>query len=103
MCLELSEVAHFRGWPTSRGVDLYSWNIENEYEGQGGSKHIDTGGVGTFTIDASTPGQRAEYVGVASDNDASCIAWITVSQFDGTPGGAVRNLDFGGFLIFTFG
>lgn len=39
-------------------------------------------------MDQSTPGLRAEYVGISNNNDATCIAWITIEQFDGTRGGA---------------
>lgn len=41
-----------------------------------------------MTVDQSTPGLRAEYIAVSNNNDATCIAWITVQQFDDTRGGA---------------
>lgn len=31
---------------------------------------------------------RAEYISVSNNNDATCIAWIAVQQFDKTSGGA---------------
>jgi hypothetical protein len=39
-------------------------------------------------IGQDTPGVRAEYVGLAAAKNAICIAWVTVSQYDGTQGGA---------------
>jgi hypothetical protein len=39
-------------------------------------------------VDQSVGGRRAGYISVSNDNDATCIAWITVQQFDGTTGGA---------------
>ena len=41
-----------------------------------------------MTIDQATPCLRAEYIAISNDNDATCVAWITVKQFDNTRGGA---------------
>jgi hypothetical protein len=31
---------------------------------------------------------QSTYVGIANDDDATCISWITVEQRDNAPGGA---------------
>lgn len=42
----------------------------------------------TFTIDQSSPGEQASFVGISNAADATCISWIAVGQRDDTPGGA---------------
>jgi hypothetical protein len=46
------------------------------------------GDAPTLTIDSFSPGSRADYIGVAIEKNAVCVAWITVSMKDETPGGA---------------
>jgi hypothetical protein len=67
---------------------VYAFDERNGYGGQSDGCHIDSGGICTKTVDQSVAGRRAGYISVANDNDATCIAWITVQQFDGTRGGA---------------
>jgi hypothetical protein len=66
----------------------YAFSAENAYNGQSDGCGLDAGGVCSVTVDQETPGIRAGYVSIANNNDATCIAWITVTQFDGTFGGA---------------
>ncbi|UNI23727.1 hypothetical protein JDV02_009529 [Purpureocillium takamizusanense] len=67
---------------------IYAWDSENCYLGWADGKHIGSGDIDDFVIDSVSGGTRAEYVGVAASTDGVCIAWVSVSQFDGTPGGA---------------
>jgi hypothetical protein len=67
---------------------VYAFDERNGYAGQSDGCDIDSGGICTKTVDQSVAGRRAGYIAVANNNDATCIAWITVSQFDGTRGGA---------------
>lgn len=41
-----------------------------------------------MTVDQSVAGRRAGYISVSNNDDATCIAWITVQQPDNTQGGA---------------
>jgi hypothetical protein len=68
---------------------VYGWNTNNNYLGQAGGSFIDRGDFHDFTIDQNVGGQRAEYVGLSAENDAVCVAWVTVSQFDDTRGSAL--------------
>lgn len=45
------------------------------------------GGVCTVTVDQGDAGVQSDYVSISNGNDATCIAWISVSQFDNSPGG----------------
>lgn len=46
------------------------------------------GGVIELTIDQNEPGVQADYISIQNGNDATCIAWVSVSQFDGSTKGA---------------
>ena len=67
---------------------VYAFDTRNGYAGQADGGHIDDGGILTVTVDQATPGLRAEYIAISNKNDAACVAWITVKQFDDTYGGA---------------
>jgi len=67
---------------------VYSFSQVNGYQGQADGCDIGSGGICDRTIDAGVGGQRAKYVSISNNDDATCIAWITVTQFDGTFGGA---------------
>jgi hypothetical protein len=76
------------------------------FQGQSSTEYVGAGGIVDLTIDAevpgefvsrvdehdrialNNPGQRAEYVNILNSDDATCIAWITVSQYDDTRGSA---------------
>lgn len=67
---------------------VYGFNTFNEFIGQSSSQSVAEGDSVTFTIDQSSPGEQATYVGVSNADDATCVSWITVEQRDNTPGGA---------------
>ncbi|KAB5576372.1 hypothetical protein GE09DRAFT_1266116 [Coniochaeta sp. 2T2.1] len=67
---------------------VYGWDINNNYLGQSKGGKVDDSDVGTFTIDQFTAGTRGDFIGVSADDDAACISWITVAEYDGTTGGA---------------
>ncbi|KAF2120366.1 hypothetical protein BDV96DRAFT_610319 [Lophiotrema nucula] len=67
---------------------VYAFDTRNGYSGQSDGCHIDSGGICTKTVDQSVGGRRAGYISVSNNNDATCIAWITVQQYDDTRGGA---------------
>ncbi|KAI4690666.1 uncharacterized protein J4E88_002138 [Alternaria novae-zelandiae] len=67
---------------------VYSYSQANGYQGQADGCDIGNGGICDVIIDAGVPGQRAVYVSVSNNNDATCIAWIIVQQRDGTFPGA---------------
>ncbi|KAK2616342.1 hypothetical protein QQS21_000776 [Conoideocrella luteorostrata] len=67
---------------------VYAWDTENNYLGKSKGGHLKEGDTKDFVIDSYSPGTRAEYVGVAADKNAVCIAWITVKMYDETKGGA---------------
>jgi hypothetical protein len=54
--------------------------------GESAHSHIREGSFADLQIDARIPGQRAEYVNIVSGYDATCIAWVSVTQLDGTSG-----------------
>ncbi|PVH76724.1 hypothetical protein DL98DRAFT_640301 [Cadophora sp. DSE1049] len=66
---------------------VYAWDTNNNYLGQGAGQDIAAGDAPTITVDQSSPGTRAEYVGLSGGDDAICIAWVTVAQKDETLGG----------------
>ncbi|KAK0113923.1 hypothetical protein ONS96_014772 [Cadophora gregata f. sp. sojae] len=66
---------------------VYAWDINNNYLGQGAGQDIAAGDAPTITVDQSSPGTRAEFVGLSGGDDAICIAWVTVAQKDETLGG----------------
>ncbi|KFZ03596.1 hypothetical protein V502_10809 [Pseudogymnoascus sp. VKM F-4520 (FW-2644)] len=66
----------------------YAWEINNNYLGQSDGAHIEVGGTADLTIDSFSPGSRADFTGVSVTDNALCISWITVAQYDGTTGGA---------------
>lgn len=66
----------------------YAWDTDNNYLGEAGGDSISAGGIIDTTIDSFSNGARAEYAGIAATDNAVCVAWITVKQFDGTAGGA---------------
>lgn len=41
------------------------------------------GGVVSLTIDQAEPGVQADYISVENSDDATCISWVAVNQFDG--------------------
>ncbi|GAB7322881.1 hypothetical protein MBLNU13_g05431t1 [Cladosporium sp. NU13] len=67
---------------------IYAFDTRNGYSGSSKGCKIDSGGICEKTIDQSTSGKVAGYISISNNNDATCIAWITVEQFDTTTGGA---------------
>ena len=39
-------------------------------------------------VDQSEAGRRAGYISISNNNDATCVVWITVKQYDDAFGGA---------------
>jgi hypothetical protein len=79
--------------------------------GESPHSHILEGGFDDLQVDARIPGQRAEYVNIVSGYDATCIAWVSVTQYDGSQGSVwtgdvgsacdqswYYNVEFAGFL-----
>jgi hypothetical protein len=66
----------------------YAWNFDNNYLGRGDGGSMEQGGIVDTVIDSFSNGARAEYAGISVARDAVCVAWISVSQYDNTPGGA---------------
>ncbi|KAI4675458.1 uncharacterized protein J4E84_010053 [Alternaria hordeiaustralica] len=66
---------------------VYAWGEGNRFSGQAGGCGIDPGSFCDVTVDQGS-GRRAEYIGVSNNDDATCIAWISVNQADDTDGGA---------------
>ncbi|KAK4209220.1 hypothetical protein QBC37DRAFT_450890 [Rhypophila decipiens] len=67
---------------------IYAFDTRNGYSGQVDGCHIDSGGICDRTVDQAVGGRRAGYISISNENDATCIAWISVKQYDGTTGGA---------------
>ncbi|KAF1834274.1 hypothetical protein BDW02DRAFT_621876 [Decorospora gaudefroyi] len=68
--------------------NIYAFDEVNRYEGEASGCNINAGGTCTVTVDQRTAAVRAGYISVSNNNDATCIAWIAVTQYDGTFGGA---------------
>ncbi|RSL61019.1 hypothetical protein CEP54_006481 [Fusarium duplospermum] len=66
----------------------YAWDFENNYLGRADGDSMELGGIVETMIDSFSGGSRAEYIGISVADDAVCVAWITVAQFDKTKGGA---------------
>lgn len=66
----------------------YAWDMDNSYLGRGDGGSMKQGGIVDTMIDSFSNGARAEYAGISVARDAVCVAWISVRQFDNTPGGA---------------
>ncbi|KAL2026277.1 hypothetical protein VTO58DRAFT_103461 [Aureobasidium pullulans] len=67
---------------------VYGFNTFNEFIGQADGQKVAEGDSVTFTIDQSSPGEQASFVGISNAADATCISWIAVGQRDNTPDGA---------------
>lgn len=67
---------------------VYGFDYNNDFIGESGSGSMDDGGILELTIDQDTSGIQADYVSVSNSNDATCIAWLSVTQYDGTEGGS---------------
>lgn len=68
---------------------VYGFDTNNNYLGQsGGGDTGGDGGVFNTIIDQTTPGVQSSYVSINGGNDATCMAWITVTQYDGSPDGS---------------
>ncbi|KAF1981686.1 hypothetical protein K402DRAFT_386033 [Aulographum hederae CBS 113979] len=68
---------------------VYAYDINNKFLGQSGSCKIgNAGGFCKVSIDQNDKGVQADFVSVANGNDATCIAWVSVTQLDERPGGA---------------
>lgn len=67
---------------------MYGFDFNNNFIGTSKGGSIDAGGVVDLIIDQSTPGIQSDFVSIEMGNDATCIAWISVSQNDGSDGGA---------------
>lgn len=85
MCRQYNELTIFQGGSINH---IYAFDERNGYAGQSGGCSIDSGGICTKTIDQSVAGRRAGYIGISNNDDATCIAWVTVQQYDNTRGGA---------------
>ncbi|PKK52751.1 hypothetical protein CI102_2487 [Trichoderma harzianum] len=67
---------------------VFAWDNNNNYRGKSKGKHIGEGSFEDIILSQFQHGRRLEYVAVAADEDAVCIAWIGVTMEDGTPNGA---------------
>jgi hypothetical protein len=63
--------------------------------GQSKGCKIGPGGMCEKIIEQPTFGVRAGYIGVSNNDDATCIAWISVEQSDETKGGGAWTGDIG--------
>ncbi|KAI5247358.1 hypothetical protein E4T42_06012 [Aureobasidium subglaciale] len=71
------------------GIDnVYAFDYNNNYLGVSSGCSMGDGGVCQVTVDQGNAGVQADYVSISNGNDATCIAWVSVSQFDSSPGGA---------------
>ncbi|KAK5173155.1 uncharacterized protein LTR77_003277 [Saxophila tyrrhenica] len=71
---------------------VYAFDYNNNYLGQSGSCGIGSdGGSCQVTVDQSSPGTQADYISIANGNDATCVSWVSVTQYDGTPGDIGKN------------
>ncbi|KAK4504568.1 hypothetical protein PRZ48_005484 [Zasmidium cellare] len=71
------------------GIDgVYAYDYNNAYIGRAQGGFIDVGGVLEVTVRQDTPGIQTDFLSVSATKDAPCISWISVSQYDGSPGGA---------------
>lgn len=66
---------------------MYAFTVPNTYSGQSGGCHIGPGGTCDLVVDQSVGSRLAAYIGISNNDDATCIAWISVQQFDNTYGG----------------
>ncbi|KAK5164892.1 uncharacterized protein LTR77_009556 [Saxophila tyrrhenica] len=80
-------ISNLKGFTDS----VYAYDYNNNYLGQSGygcGEGAD-GGSCELTVDQGSFGTvQADYVSVANGDDATCISWISVTQSDGSPGGA---------------
>ena len=53
-----------------------------------GGAYVEIGDVKDLTIDSFSAGSRADFAGISVANNALCVAWVTVTQFDRSPPGA---------------
>ncbi|CAK1365144.1 hypothetical protein CB0940_08758 [Cercospora beticola] len=67
---------------------VYAYDADNQYLGEGKGGSVAEGGLFSSTVDQGAPDTQADFVDVTFDNDAVCVAWITVKMHDGSPGGA---------------
>ncbi|KAL7942577.1 hypothetical protein V8C42DRAFT_360011 [Trichoderma barbatum] len=67
---------------------VFGWDVNHNYKGKAKGGYIDEGGIRDFILSQFGSGKRIEYAAVAAEEDAICIAWITVQMHDGTTGGA---------------
>ncbi|KAB8416321.1 hypothetical protein FH972_024841 [Carpinus fangiana] len=65
---------------------IYGFDVNNNYLGESGSGSMGDGGVVELVIDQTVPGVQSDYISVENTIGATCIAWISVVQFDGAPG-----------------
>ena len=63
---------------------MYAYGREHEYIGQSDNHVVREGDDHTFTVDQHSAGMQAGYISVANNNDGTCVAWIVVSQHDGS-------------------
>ena len=67
---------------------VYAFDERNGYAGQVNGCKVESGGTCEVTVDQTVGGRRAGYINVSNNNDATCIAWISVKQDDESQGGA---------------
>ncbi|KAK5122729.1 hypothetical protein LTR85_003644 [Meristemomyces frigidus] len=67
---------------------VYAFDDQNDYLGNSGSAKMGAGDYATVTVAQSNPGRQGSYISLSNTNDAVCIAWVTVTQNDGTASGA---------------
>ena len=69
-------------------TSVYGFDVHNDYLGSSKSGSIKTSMSADFTIAQAFDDRQAEYISVAGSDDAVCISWVSVSQHDGSDGGA---------------
>ncbi|KAF2168674.1 hypothetical protein M409DRAFT_53309 [Zasmidium cellare ATCC 36951] len=71
------------------GIDgIYAYDYNNVYIGRAQGDSIDIGGVLEVTVRQDTPGIQTDFLSISATKNAPCISWISVSQYDGSVGGA---------------
>lgn len=68
--------------------NIYGYDYNNAYIGSAGGGKVGQGGVLELTIDQKVAGVEADYVAVSNTDIGTCIAWISVKQYDGQSSGS---------------
>ncbi|KAF2759802.1 hypothetical protein EJ05DRAFT_310028 [Pseudovirgaria hyperparasitica] len=63
-------------------VSIQGYDANNAPIGRSTGGHIGDGGVIEVVLSQPEPGKQVDFLSVANGNDATCISWIAVRQFD---------------------